>query len=193
MEERYSRMSEATEEPFLARLTTEARSLLGFLLMLSGDRHLADDLFQDTCLEAWRHQDRYVADQPFGAWVRGIARNVTLRHWRSAGRERSASLAPEVMEQLADAWEPEDPVIAKERVDALRACLDGLAPDHRTVIGQRYEQDWSHQRISQDSGRSTDAVKMLVMRLKRVLKDCVERRLGQRAVSLEESERKDGA
>ena len=37
-----------------------------------------DDIFQDTVLVAWRRLPDYDRTRPFGAWMRGIARNLVL-------------------------------------------------------------------------------------------------------------------
>src|SRR5688572_18668698 len=44
----------------------------------------ADDLFQQTCLEAWRSLDRYDKARPIGPWLRGIASNLVFVHWRKS-------------------------------------------------------------------------------------------------------------
>jgi putative ABC transport system ATP-binding protein len=47
-----------------------------------------DDIFQETVLVAWRRLGDYDRSRPFGAWMRGIARNMVLDFWSRAGRER---------------------------------------------------------------------------------------------------------
>jgi RNA polymerase sigma-70 factor (ECF subfamily) len=47
-----------------------------------------DDIFQDTVLVAWRRLPDYDRTRPFGAWMRGIARNLVLDYRSKMGRER---------------------------------------------------------------------------------------------------------
>ena len=183
-------MSDALEDSLLARLTTEIRSLWGFLWMLTGDRTQADDLVQETCFEAWRQRSDRWPSGDLGPWLRGIARNVARRHRRRASQTRSATFEPEVMERLAVVW-AEDPTSGSDRLEALRICLEGLSAEHRTVLDRRYGEDWSHRRIGEESGRSEDAVKMLIGRLKQRLRDCVDRRGGLGATSPRETGRGD--
>src|SRR5260370_28482476 len=54
----------------------------------------AEDVVQETLLEAWRHLDRLYEPDAFDAWLRGICRNVCRRHARSDRRlgQRQISL-----------------------------------------------------------------------------------------------------
>ncbi|HLZ59184.1 MAG TPA: sigma-70 family RNA polymerase sigma factor [Ktedonosporobacter sp.] len=45
----------------------------------------ADDIVQETLLEAWQHLDHLRAPERFEAWLKGICRNVCLRWSRAQG------------------------------------------------------------------------------------------------------------
>jgi RNA polymerase sigma-70 factor (ECF subfamily) len=69
-------------------LAGERARLVRLCARLSGDRDAAEDLAQETLIEAWRHQDRLLDRQGAGRWLAAIARNVCLRWARRRGRER---------------------------------------------------------------------------------------------------------
>lgn len=158
----------------------EAAGLVGLFLAWTGDRNVADDLAQETCLEAWKSRERFREGHGLGAWMRGIAQNVLHRHWRRGRRAASVPLTPEVVELLAATWaetEKSDP--ATLRKEALGRCLEGLEPQQREVLSRRYEQEWSHEQLAADAGRTPDAMKMVLSRLRSKLHDCVEKRLAR--------------
>jgi RNA polymerase sigma-70 factor (ECF subfamily) len=72
------------------------------LLRLARSRGLsaeaADDVVQETLLEAWRHLDALTVPDGFSAWLAAICRNVCRRHARAqrllAGREVPMDQAP---------------------------------------------------------------------------------------------------
>lgn len=66
--------------------------LLRALTWLAGDPDLAADLTQDTFIEAQRCLVRVDEDRPFGAWLYGIARNLTRRAQRSRRVRHALSL-----------------------------------------------------------------------------------------------------
>ncbi|MDA3874385.1 MAG: sigma-70 family RNA polymerase sigma factor [Kiritimatiellae bacterium] len=155
-------------------LMRERRSLIGFLTALTGDRSVADDLFQETCLDALRLQHKFKEGTNFGAWVRSIARIRALRHRRARGKH-PVSFSPELMEKLSATWETLMPVEQEpDREAALSACMQDLQEHHRDVLHRRYAERQSHQIIADHLNRSVESVKMLTSRLRKRLRLCIE-------------------
>src|SRR4051812_21569300 len=82
-------------------LSSEWPRLVRLCAHFTGDRDAAEDLAQETLIEAWRHQDRVYDWQGYSSWLSGIARNLSLRWIRQRGREgahliTSANSAPEL-------------------------------------------------------------------------------------------------
>ncbi len=172
-------MGELTRDELARLLEAERRSLVGFLVMLTGDRHAADDLFQDVCLESWNARASFVAGTDFGAWIRAVARIQVLRHWRREEKtRRHLSLSPEMVDELSRTW-AEDPPPPEDdpRERALADCVRELQPDHAQALRRRYVDAWPNSRIAEETGRSEDAVKMLLHRLRKALENCVESKL----------------
>ncbi len=67
----------------------ERRRLVRLCAVLTGDPAAADDLAQETLLEAWRIRDRLVDPGGRRPWLDAIARNVCHR-WRVRTARRSA-------------------------------------------------------------------------------------------------------
>ncbi|HEY7849565.1 MAG TPA: RNA polymerase sigma factor, partial [Ktedonobacterales bacterium] len=76
-------------------LVAERPRLVRLCRQLTGSAEVAEDLAQETLLEAWRLLDRLREPAGLGAWLSAIARNVCHRWQRAHGRER-AHLAPVV-------------------------------------------------------------------------------------------------
>lgn len=74
----------------------ERPRLVRLCARLSGDPDAADDLAQETLIEAWRHRAQLRDPDREAQWLSGIARNVTLRWLRARGREtaRRVELLP---------------------------------------------------------------------------------------------------
>src|SRR5206468_787278 len=69
----------------------QRRRLVRLCAVVSGDYEAAEDLAQETLLEAWRNAHKL--HDPAGAdpWLAAIARNVCRRWARRRGRERSVA------------------------------------------------------------------------------------------------------
>ena len=56
------------DREFARLLERHSPNLASFILALVGDRHVADDLFQSTCLQLWHHRRSFDPGTSFGAW-----------------------------------------------------------------------------------------------------------------------------
>ena len=96
----------------------------------------ADDLAQEVFIAAWRDLDGFRRSQDFGAWLRGVARNRLLAHFRSQQRRASAveRFQAEVFrlaEQELDAAARND---ESGRFDRLLHCISRLPEKLRRVV-----------------------------------------------------------
>src|SRR5689334_17818276 len=81
----------------------DRRRLVGLCAHLAGDRQAAEDLAQETLLEAWRNAHKLTDPEGADRWLSAIARNVCLRWARTRGRELQLRLVPaETAELVAD-------------------------------------------------------------------------------------------
>lgn len=134
-----------------------------------------DDIWQDTMLAAWRRWDDYDRSRPFGAWLRGIASNNVLAWHRKHSREplwcdestlQHFSAAFAGIQQLAgDTFQ--------EKLDALRACIEGLPEGYHDVIRMRYEDGMMPATVAESLSLKTETVKKHLQRAKSLLHECI--------------------
>jgi len=134
----------------------ERARLVRLCALLSGDREVAEDLAQETLLEAWRHRHRLSDPRGADRWLTAIARNVCLRWGRTQGN---------LPLPLAELPEPPAPV-----EDGIRELLELLPQASREVMEQRYVHERTHEEIAASLGVSTDAVAMRLTRGKLALR-----------------------
>jgi RNA polymerase sigma-70 factor (ECF subfamily) len=155
-----------------ALFLSEAPRLRGYLFGLVGDHHLADDLLQEVFLVVGR--GGFDPSRDFGAWCRGIARNLA----REAGRRRRAQALPaDVVELLAEAAPP--PAEFDRRLEAIRACLTTLAPRARQVLEARFVEGSPPRAIAAAIGWTANAVSVALVRALAALRACVELRVSR--------------
>ncbi|TCC55359.1 SigE family RNA polymerase sigma factor [Kribbella pittospori] len=114
--------------------------------LLTGDRHHAEDLVQDTLanmLKTWAR-----IDNP-GAYARtAMARTFISQRRRRSWSERPTAELPEQVERVGD---------VELRV-ALREALGELAPLDRAVLVLRYFEDRSVEQVALDLGKNASAI-----------------------------------
>jgi RNA polymerase sigma-70 factor (ECF subfamily) len=128
-------------------LTSERARLVRLCARLSGDQDAAEDLAQETLIEAWRHQDRLVDQQGADRWLAAIARNICLRWARRRGRELNKLTYPEHTspgDDLASLPADDDITLDLEReelAELLDRALALLPAETRRVLVEKYVEE----------------------------------------------------
>lgn len=112
--------------------TRYQRPLFNYLLQLTPDRGLAEELLQDTLVATWRSAGSYAGRSSVLTWLIGIAH----RQAHNMLRQRKLSLVDmsELAELAATELEPEEFTLASIARDELIAAFKQLAPVHRAVL-----------------------------------------------------------
>ncbi len=148
-------------------------------------RHLGrvadvDDVAQDVFVQAWQNLGTCQSTGSLGAWLLGIARHRALDFLRrEMVRRRRRDLLFEFAETDLLALEAETPPddSEEERTMAdLQACLDDLAPRQQSLIEQFYFEDVPAESIATELGRRPGTIRMMLLRIRTALRQCIERR-----------------
>lgn len=157
------------------------RWLMAYFVAVTGNHAESEDLVQETFTQALRNADRFDASKSFGAWLRGIARNVYLEHRRNCGR-KLIPISEAALEQLDLATEASEetnivPGYAEARLEALRGCLDTMSERTAEVIRRRYLKNQPSKMIAAALGITGTAVDLVLSRARKALVGCVNRKL----------------
>ena len=110
-----------------------AAPLLRYVLRLTGDDQLAEDVVQEALLRAWKNPDILGQGAPAArAWLYTVARNVVIDDRRSARARREIGL--ETVPERARS----DPTESALDTWLVADALSQLTPEHRTVIVRAY-------------------------------------------------------
>jgi RNA polymerase sigma-70 factor (ECF subfamily) len=159
---------------FVELLGQNEQQLNAFVLALVPHWSDADEIVQVTRIRLWEQFDQYDPAKDFAGWARTIAYFQVLTHRKKAGR-RSAILSQTAMEKLAE--EAEHIQGTSARHEALAECLQRLPASQREILSRCYSGDTSIQLLASDLGRSFNALRQSLFRLRKSLYQCIERRL----------------
>jgi RNA polymerase sigma-70 factor (ECF subfamily) len=140
--------------------------LLRQAVVLCGNDTLAEDLAQDTLVEAWKSLRRYNGRCQFFTWFcaillnryRNVLRANRLRPVSASGRREQDEF--EKQTNLPDhATLPDEAVELREQAVLVRQCVQALPAKHQQVIYLRFYVDDSLEGIAAALGCSVGTVK----------------------------------
>ncbi len=107
-----------------------------FILRLTNDASLAEDLVSEVFIGAWRQAGGFKSKSQVSTWLLAIARNRALS---ALGRRRDEQLSDDAADLIADpAGDAETMIEDQDRSAIIRKCLSQLSSDHREVIDLVY-------------------------------------------------------
>jgi len=142
---------------FADQYRAEAASVARLAYLLTGDRHLAEDLMQEAFLRVGSRL-RHVSPETFGPYVRRTVVNLVRSHFRRAavGRKYASTIETDhgIRQQAADALGTDT-----ETRDELWSMLQQLPARQREAIVCRFYLDLSEAQTADALGVSTGTVK----------------------------------
>jgi RNA polymerase sigma-70 factor (ECF subfamily) len=143
-----ARVVEGDREAFRRLYTHYHRRLHRFLMRLTRERPLAEEIINDTMLVVWQHARDFRGASRVSTWIFGIAYRRALK---SLERSRSTS-AQDVI--VAAVTAPDGALLdalslGAETHDWIDAALTHLSPEHRLVIELAYFLGLSCEEISE--------------------------------------------
>jgi RNA polymerase sigma-70 factor (ECF subfamily) len=117
-------------------------ALLAYFVRRHRQPQLAEDLLQDTFVQAMKRPERVEQAVSARAYLFGIARHLS----QEACRQPELELLPEVEAR------PDRTFEANPRLEHMREAIHSLTPPHREVLELRLQQEFSYEEISSALG-----------------------------------------
>ena len=146
-------------EPMNTLLRRYASPLLSFIQRMVGDRHRAEELFQEVFLAVWAGRRTYDYSRPFRPWLFGIAVKKCRFDFRK--RPRLAIVLDEDSAATCAAPDPSpvEVAIASETACLVASAVAKLPPRQRTVLVLRIWNGLSYHEIAEIVGRTDTTVR----------------------------------
>src|SRR3954468_2298295 len=154
---------------------THLRDVYSYSYYRTGNHHDAEDLTEQTFLQAYRHFDRAQREsrgRPLRPWLIRIAHNLAANYYRDRSRRPQTQL-----EDAAVISAPHDTADIVEGREELQAVLEGVAKlpdDRREALIMRFALDMDNKEIARALGRSEGATKVLLHRAIKQLEQRLE-------------------
>src|SRR6266702_5126990 len=183
--ERTMTISHAALLADIEQVFTEARPRLLRLAHLNGmSPDMAEDVVQETMMEAWRHIEQLRDPQRFHAWLDGICRNVCRRYQTPDGTlHRHFSLSTlardNETQNATDAWlalpdpaaiDPAEELSQRDLATLLDRAMEYLSPDTRKLMEMCYLAEIPQREAALQLGLTIGALELRLHRARKQLR-----------------------
>jgi len=143
--------------------------LLRYLVFLTGNRELAEDIFQETWIRVMERGKQYNGRAKFDTWLFAIARHLVI-DW---SRKKTTTSLEALQEQFGNEHafdvpfagpSPFDAVTTRENRESVQTALGRLDSLHREVLVLRFHEELSLDEIATVTGAPLSTVKSRLYR-----------------------------
>jgi RNA polymerase sigma-70 factor, ECF subfamily len=144
---------------------THLRDVYSYSYYRVGNHHDAEDLTEQTFLQAYRHYERALREsdgRPLRPWLIRIAHNLAANYYRDRARRPESAIedaavisAPHTTETLVE---------GREELEQILAGVQQLPDDRREALIMRFALGMDNREIARAMGRSDGATKVLLHR-----------------------------
>jgi len=127
------RMSQGDEDAMAMFYGEHGRVVLAHVLLMVGERVLAEEILQDTMLAVWRGAGSFRGESSARSWVIAIARRQTRDRLR--GRRLRMVDDAFLADQPSAGPGPEVMALDRAELAEVMGAIRELAPPHREVLG----------------------------------------------------------
>ena len=159
--------------------------IFNYIYRLCGSREDAQDLTQDTFIQAFRKLGTLKENKKIQSWLYRIAQNNVYQKFRSK-EPQTESLDQDDAQELSEAQNrttpkksPEESVLSLELEELIEEVIQSLPPKYRQVFVLAAIHKMSYQEISEIVNRSLASVKSDVHRARVVVRDQIKEYLGE--------------
>jgi RNA polymerase sigma-70 factor (ECF subfamily) len=162
------RLRRGDPDAFDALLARYQNRLYRYLLRLTANPAVAEDLFQETWLKVITRIHRYDDRRPFEPWLFSVARNLAIDHLRKASPESldepSESGETRIARLGADEPGSLERLLERERRGLLERKLEELPALYREALSLRFEEEMTFEEIAEVLSAPVSTVKSRVQR-----------------------------
>lgn len=166
---------ESLDASFTELYRTHLRDVYSYSYYRVGNHHDAEDLTEQTFLQAYRHFERALREsrgRPLRPWLIRIAHNLAANYYRDRSRRPQTSLDDAGV--LAERHTTADLVEGRQELQEVLEGVANLPDDRREALIMRFALDMDNREIARAMGRTDGATKVLIHRAIKQLEEALK-------------------
>lgn len=186
------RLQRRDEHAFSSLVVTYERRIFQLVWRMLGSKEEAEDLTQEVFVQVFRSIHTFRGESKLGTWLYRIAVNLAKNRTMYLARRHQRSQVDLVDAEATDAHEraqgvttgetrrPDLDLVGSRAERAVLECLLELDGEHRELLVLRDVECLSYEEVGVITGLLPGTVKSRLHRARSLLKEAVEKRLGEK-------------
>lgn len=151
-----------------------ANQVMKFLVCLTSNLDLSEDLMQETFYQAYKSIHRYNGECKMSTWLCQIAKHLYFDYLKKQKHYQTVDIE-EIKEYLFEDKGIEDGVIERENIKELEKAVNGLSEPYRQVLILRVYGEFSFREIAEIyNGKTENWARITFYRAKMKVKEEVK-------------------
>lgn len=151
------------------------RLVRGVILRMTHDPTLSDDLSQDVFLQFWRVLPAFTSSAALPSWMKRVAINAVISHWRRVESQKRRLQALYAGGPSREVQRPEAQLIDEEDRNQVRAALEMIPADLRSILTLRTYESMSYEELADMLGLEIGTVRSRLFRARQRVKEVLKR------------------
>lgn len=149
-------------------LSPYLQPMYSFVLSLTHDVLMAEDVTQETCIKIWKHLARFDPEKSFKTWIFAIAKNTAFDALKKRRDLPFSAFSQGEDDEVEESWSeriadesplPDELLARADAAELLERCLRMLPEGFRRILSLRYRDDFSLSEIAEILGEPYNTVK----------------------------------
>lgn len=167
---------ELTMSPEATDIMSYRPAIVAFILKLTGDHALAEDIAQETFARATQKVEKFRGESSLQSWVTAIALNLVRDHFRKVARHPETTTDSSALEAIPDGNETsEQAMMKKEMSSCIARYASQLPRPQYDVVILHDMAGLKHREIAAELSLSVANSRVLLHRGREALRQILER------------------
>ncbi len=160
--------------------------ILGFILALTHDLDVAEEIFQNVAMAIVEEDRRATKVTNFIAWAREVARRRVADYFKQRSRREAVEQPSEALvDVISQAFAENESTVEDHRLrlQALTDCVKKLPGKSREMVEGFYSRQLPLKQLAAEMNWQESSLRVALSRARKTLADCVNTRLSRRETS----------
>ena len=164
------------EKQFVQLLVTHQSVIRAYVISLLPGLAEAEDVIQNTNEVLWTKRESFEIGTNFKAWALTTARFQVMALQQTLKKENRAPLDEDVFNLIAEQAEQKNTDELNQKLYDLNDCISLLQIKDQQLVLHRYWKKSNLEQYANALNRSVGSVKVALFRVRKNLRDCLERK-----------------